>query len=99
LFESLKHFDFDPSDLPQRVSIFGISYLSPFHLQAFAALTDLIETHFFLIDPSREYWADIVSEREIKKMRRRSPRVAENIEWYHFEKGNRLLAAMGARFF
>ena len=29
-------------------------------------------------------------------MRRGSPRVAENIEWYHFEKGNRLLAAMGA---
>ena len=96
LLERLKHFTFEPSDLPERISIFGISYLSPFHLQAFAALTELIEIHFFLIDPCREYWADIVSEREIKKLRRRSPRVAEHIEWYHFEKGNRLLAAMGA---
>ena len=96
LLEGLKHLDFDSAGLPQRVSIFGISYLSPFHLQAFAALSDFLEIHFFLIDPCREYWADIVSEREIKKMRRGSPRVAENIEWYHFEKGNRLLAAMGA---
>jgi exodeoxyribonuclease V gamma subunit len=96
LLEGLKHPDFDPANLPQRVSIFGISYLSPFHLQAFAALTEFLEIHFFLIDPCREYWADIVSERELKKMRRGSPRVAENIEWYHFEKGNRLLAAMGA---
>ena len=96
LLERLKHLDFDRSDLPERISIFGISYLPPFHLQTYAALSELIEIHFFLIDPCREYWADIVSDREIKKMRRKSPGVSENIEWYHFEKGNRLLAAMGA---
>ena len=96
LLEHLKQLNFDRSDLPERVSIFGISYLPPFHLQTFAALSELIEIHFFLIDPCREYWADIVSDREIKSMRRKSPGVSENIEWYHFEKGNRLLAAMGA---
>lgn len=95
LFERLKRLEFDPSKFAERISIFGISYMPPFHLQALAALSGLIETHFFLIDPCREYWADIVSEREVKKMRRKSPRVAEKIEWYHFEKGNRLLAAMG----
>jgi exodeoxyribonuclease V gamma subunit len=96
LLERIRRLEFDELKLPRRISIFGISYLPPFHLEAFAALSGLIEINFFLIDPCREYWADIVSDREIKKMRRKSIRVAENIEWYHLEKGNRLLAAMGA---
>ena len=95
LLEGLKHHNFKPTTLPGRISIFGISYLPPFYLQAFVALSERIEINFFLIDPCREYWADIVSDREIKQIRRKSPRIAENIEWYHFEKGNRLLAAMG----
>lgn len=90
-----KKIKLDPATLPVRISIFGISYLPLFHLETFAELSGLIEVNFFLIDPCKEYWADIVSEREIKKIRRRYPRVAENIEWYHFEKGNRLLASMG----
>ncbi|MGD9300262.1 MAG: exodeoxyribonuclease V subunit gamma [Desulfobacterales bacterium] len=85
----------DPIRLPARVSLFGISHLPFFHLQTFAELSRLIEVNLFLIDPCREYWADIVSDREIKKIRHKNPQIAENIEWYHFEKGNRLLAAMG----
>jgi len=96
LLEQIKSFRFDTTHLPVRVSIFGISYLPLFHLQAFAELSRLIEINFFLIDPCREYWADIVSDQEIKKIRRKYLQVAENIEWYHFEKGNRLLASMGA---
>ncbi|MEJ2167059.1 MAG: exodeoxyribonuclease V subunit gamma, partial [Desulfobacterales bacterium] len=71
------------------------SYLPLFYLQAFAELSSVMEVHFFLIDPCREYWADIVSDREIKKIRRKHPKVAENPAWYHFEKGNQLLASMG----
>ena len=85
----------DPARLPARVSLFGISHLPLFHLQTFAELSRMIEVNLFLIEPCREYWADIMSEREVKKIRRKNPQVAENIEWYHFEKGNPLLAAMG----
>jgi len=95
LFEQIRDLRIDPTRLPVRVSLFGISHLPLFHLQAFAELSRLIDVNLFLIDPCREYWADIISDREIKKIRRKNPQVAENIEWYHFEKGNRLLAAMG----
>ena len=95
LLEQIRSSHFDPARLPKRISLFGISHLPLFHLQAFAELSRLVEVNFFLIDPCREYWADIISDREIKKIRRKYPQVAENIEWYHFEKGNRLLAAMG----
>ena len=47
LFDRIGRLDFDASTLPERISIFGISYLPPFHLQAFAALSRLIEIHFF----------------------------------------------------
>ena len=96
LFEQIKHPGSNSTDLPERVSIFGISYLPPFHLQAFAELSRLIEINFFLLDPCQEYWADIVSKRELLKIQRKNPRVAENIEWYHFEEGNRILASMGS---
>jgi len=95
LLDRLKHPGRNFADLPVRVSIFGISYLPLFYLQAFAALSEVMEINFFLMDPCREYWADIVSDREIKKMRRKHSGVAENIEWYHFEKGHLLLASMG----
>ncbi len=95
LLEKMRHPGHDRIDLPARVSIFGISYLPLFHLQAFAELSRVIDINFFLIDPCREYWADIVSDREIKKIRRKHPQVAENLAWYHFEKGNQLLASMG----
>ena len=95
LLEQIRGLRIDPARLPVRVSLFGISHLPLFHLQAFAELSRLIEVNLFLIEPCREYWADIFSDREIKKIRRKNPQVAENLEWYHFERGNRLLAAMG----
>ncbi|MEJ2167058.1 MAG: exodeoxyribonuclease V subunit gamma, partial [Desulfobacterales bacterium] len=63
LLEKIQQPGDDRLNLPARVSIFGISYLPLFYLQAFAELSSVMEVHFFLIDPCREYWADIVSDR------------------------------------
>ena len=95
LLEQIGRGELETAGLPQRIAIFGISYLPPFHLEAFAALSRLIEINLFLIGPCREYWADIVSEPEIQHMRRKTPGIADHPEWYHFERGNRLLASMG----
>ena len=96
LLSAIRAGNIDPGRLPARITLFGISHLPLFHLQAFAELSRLIEINIFLISPCREYWGDIISHREIKNLRRKDPRVAENIEWYHFDRGNRLLASMGA---
>lgn len=60
--------DFDPRRLPQRVSIIGVSALSPLDLALLAALADYLEVHLFLLDPCREYWGDIQAERDLARL-------------------------------
>lgn len=80
----------------ERISIFGISALPPFHMQIFKALSSIIEVHLFLMNPCREFWADIVSDREMNRyLKGRKGGEIPPGELY-LEAGNRLLASMGA---
>ncbi len=79
--------------LPSRVSIFGISTLPKFYLGLMEALAEHIEIHLFVMEPTPQWWQDIVSVREEGKMLRKQPnRTAEDL---HLERGNTLLASMG----
>jgi exodeoxyribonuclease V gamma subunit len=49
----------DSSDLPQRLSIFGATRLSPDYLVVLAALADHRDVHLWLTHPSPALWADI----------------------------------------
>lgn len=49
--------------IPKRISLFGISCLPAYHLEVFTAISRVTEVNLFLLSPTREYWADIVSER------------------------------------
>ncbi len=82
-------------DLPKRVFIFGISYLPLFHTEAFVALSHLVELNVFLLNPCREYWGDIVSEKQMQRIKRKYPLSADITAELHLEQGNRLLASMG----
>ena len=85
----------DRGPLPQRVSLFGVSYLPKFHLEILAGLSHVMEVHVFCMNPCREYWADIVSEHEVYQTHRRigdGDAVENNL---HLERGNRLLASLG----
>ncbi len=83
-------------NMPRRVSVFGVSALPPFHLKILAAIANFMEVNLFLMNPSREYWHDIVSDREMT-------RIAENTKSYglseaedlHLEQGHSLLASLG----
>jgi len=50
--------------IPERVSLFGISSLPAYHIEVFAAVSRVTEVNLFLLSPTSEYWADIVSARE-----------------------------------
>jgi exodeoxyribonuclease V gamma subunit len=79
--------------LPSRVSIFGISTLPKFYLGLMEALSEHIEIHLFVMEPTPQWWQDVVSVREEGKMLRKQPnRTAEDL---HLERGNALLASMG----
>ncbi|MGD8369510.1 MAG: exodeoxyribonuclease V subunit gamma, partial [Desulfobacterales bacterium] len=97
LIETLKDRGGRVPELPDRVSVFGISYLPPFHLQVLAVLAERIPVHLFFVNPCREYWADIAGRREVRRAVKRSPQVGlDPVSDLHLEEGNRLLAATGA---
>jgi exodeoxyribonuclease V gamma subunit len=80
---------------PGRVSIFGISYLPLFHLEAFVGISRHSQVNLFLMNPCKEYWGDIVSDRETRKIRKKHARSNDISEELYLEEGNRLLASMG----
>ena len=96
LFEKIKKQPQPTENFPSRVSIFGISYLPPFHIEAFVEISRLFQVNLFLMNPCREYWADILSDQETIKIRKRHDRGDENTQNLYLEAGNRLLAGMGA---
>jgi len=94
LFTAMERGIDPPPGIPRRVSVFGISALPRFHVQVFASLSQIAQVNFFLMNPSREYWGDILDTWEMKKKARAAKAVSERE--LHMEKGNSLLASMGA---
>ncbi|MBM3801218.1 MAG: exodeoxyribonuclease V subunit gamma [Acidimicrobiia bacterium] len=95
----LKDRSFVPSRLPARISVFGLSALPSFHLEVLAATGEFVDVHLFLLNPSREFWSDILSEKEQAKRRQRERRqmqLAFPANPY-FETGHPLLASLGKR--
>ena len=73
--------------LPERISVFGISYLPQYHLDVLTDVARHTEINLFLLSPCREYWGDIVSARELSR------RAATEREY--LVEGNPLLASLG----
>lgn len=75
------------SGIPERIAVFGISYLPKYHMDMLAATARATDVNLFLLSPTHEYWADIVS-------RRMGARMAP-VEWDLRVEGNPLLASFG----
>lgn len=78
---------FSGASIPERVSVFGVSYLPPFHLEFLVQLSRHTDIRLFVLSPCREYWADIVSRRQLAK--------ASDAEQGEPFEGNPLLASLG----
>lgn len=86
----------EPKDWPRRAFVFGVSALSPSYLQLLEKLGEFIELHFFLFNPSENYWREIRTQREMRApLESRSKDGEVAVEDLHFEMGNELLAAWG----
>jgi len=70
------------------VLVFGVDRLAPLQLAAFQALAQARDVYFFCWNPSRQYWGDVVSERE--QVRREGEAGAA-----YLDVGHPLLAAWG----
>lgn len=73
--------------VPERIALFGISYLPTYHMEVLAATARITEVNLFLLSPTREYWSDIISSRAMA-------RLAAEERPLRYE-GNPLLASLG----
>ncbi len=81
------------STLPRRVSLFGISYLPPFHLEALKLLSTYCDVTCYLLNPCGLYWGTIISEVKKSRLTLLSGLPKEAQEY--FETGNPLLSSLG----
>lgn len=80
--------------LPSRVSLFGMATLPPLYVRVLYELSRRVDVDFYVLNPSREYWGDVVSAKEQSRITRRmKPGVPRGDD--HIERGNALLASMG----
>ncbi|MBW1672761.1 MAG: exodeoxyribonuclease V subunit gamma [Deltaproteobacteria bacterium] len=82
-------------NLPERISVFGISALPRFFIQMLEALSRPSQINLFLMNPCKEYWGDILSDWEMKKTIAQKGTRDCAFEELHLEKGNSLLASLG----
>ena len=77
--------------LPERIEIFGISTFPPFHLNFFEKISEYIQVDLFLLNPCREYWGDILSQKEESRL------VNKGIdpEKTYIRRGHPLLSSLG----
>jgi exodeoxyribonuclease V gamma subunit len=76
-----------PSGFPQRISLFGISYIPPFHIGMLESLSARIPVNIFLLSPTQEYWSDIVDRKRLFRMNESERQLST--------EGNPLLASLG----
>jgi exodeoxyribonuclease V gamma subunit len=74
-------------EYPERITLFGISYLPKFHLDMLSAVAGVTEVNLFLLSPTREYWGDILSRKAIAAL----PEEERALR----TEGNPLLASLG----
>ncbi|NMP31567.1 exodeoxyribonuclease V subunit gamma [Thalassotalea sp. M1531] len=55
------------SELPKRISFFGINALAPMWLEFLQQIGQHIDIHFFHLNPCADYWGDIQSEKQLAK--------------------------------
>jgi exodeoxyribonuclease V gamma subunit len=78
------------NNLPKRLFVFGIAALPGSYWDVLQAISSVIDVHFFLLNPCRNFWGDIVDDKRRLQILKKQP-AAER----YFERGNPLLASWG----
>jgi len=94
-FQCIGDPQFNSGVLPQRIFIFGITSLPPLHIEVLAALSRFSDVFLYFLNPSAEYWGDILSRREMTRRLRKHADHQLTTETLHLEQGNPLLASLG----
>lgn len=77
--------------LPDKLAIIGISSMPPAYLDLLSALSQQIDIHVFVLNPSLHYWGDLPTPRQQARSLAQFGVAAEDIA----ERSHPLLASMG----
>jgi exodeoxyribonuclease V gamma subunit len=78
------------SRLPSRLTVFGIGAMPPPYLDIFKRLGRHIDVSFYLVNPCREYWGDLVTDRALARAALETPEALPLLE-----TGHPLLGSLG----
>ncbi len=89
-----------PAGLPRRILVFGICSMPRQSLEAFHALSRHCQMLFFVHNPCRHYWADIIEDKDLLRIENarhaRKPQMPSTDTSQELHQGvNPLLAAWG----
>lgn len=76
--------------LPKQLYVFGIAALPVSYWQVLQAISPYVDIHFYLLNPCRNFWGDIISPRAQLKLLARNPEAGQ-----YLAIGNPLLASWG----
>ena len=91
LFDRLKARSISDGALPERLSLFALTGLSPAFLELISTVARHTEVHLYHLNFSGGYWAEIISDRERARLLATHGEEADA----YLDQGNRLLASMG----
>ncbi|UTW46855.1 exodeoxyribonuclease V subunit gamma [Bacterioplanoides sp. SCSIO 12839] len=77
-------------DLPKRLFVFGIAALPGSYWDVLRAISPVIDVHFFLLNPCKNFWGDIVDDKRRLQILKKQPDAID-----YFDRGNPLLASWG----
>lgn len=81
--------------LPRRVSLFGLTALPPVYMSLLGTLARFIPVQVLYLNPSSEYWADLVDDRGQVRRRARARCAGLSDPSVLLDVGNPLLASFG----
>ena len=81
--------------LPERVLVFAPTALPPVYCQVLTGLAGLIPVHLFVLNPCREFWADLADEARVARERLRALLAGAPDGSTLLDLGNPLLASWG----
>ncbi|MCL1912073.1 MAG: exodeoxyribonuclease V subunit gamma, partial [Leptospirales bacterium] len=81
---------FIPEGFPKRVICFGISIMPHYYLELLAKISAFVPVYIFHMNPSQEYWGDIISDKRLAIIESRLSK-----DMPHAERGNQLLSSFG----
>lgn len=85
----------NPACLPERLCLFGLTALPPAHLEVLTLTAQATDVYLFLLNPSLNYWGDIVADKDLARLRALWRRHGRPDVSNYFEVGNPLLASLG----